>query len=44
MDNDEPANRLWGDTELALGAGLVVLLILLPSIIWLAMTMLGRRK
>ncbi|WP_268960049.1 hypothetical protein [Nonomuraea montanisoli] len=44
MDNEEPAIRLWTDAELALATGLVVLLILLPTIIWLATTMLRRRR
>ncbi|MET8865600.1 hypothetical protein ABZW11_21900 [Nonomuraea sp. NPDC004580] len=44
MDNEEPAIWLWTDAELALAIGLVVLLILLPTIIWLATTMLRRRR
>ncbi|WP_277750797.1 hypothetical protein [Nonomuraea polychroma] len=44
MDNDDPAIRLWSDAELAVATGLVVLLLLLPTVIWLAMTMLRRRR
>ncbi|MFC5814432.1 hypothetical protein [Nonomuraea harbinensis] len=43
MDNDEPAIQLWSDAELAAGAGFVVLLVLLPTIIWPATVMLRRR-
>jgi hypothetical protein len=39
-----PAIRLWNDAELALAAGLAGLLFLLPTIIWLVMTMLRRRR
>ncbi|MGW3351588.1 hypothetical protein ACWDA3_50530 [Nonomuraea rubra] len=44
MDDDEAAIRLWSDAELAVGIGLVVLMTLLPTIIWLAMVLLRRRR
>jgi hypothetical protein len=44
VDNDEPAIKLWSDAELAAGAGFAVLLILLPTVIWLARVMLRRRR
>ncbi|MFI6180618.1 hypothetical protein ACIA8R_34145 [Nonomuraea sp. NPDC051191] len=44
MDNDDPVIQLWSDAELAVATGLMVLLLLLPTIIWLAMTMLRRRR
>ncbi|MEV1170874.1 hypothetical protein [Nonomuraea sp. NPDC049784] len=44
MDNGDPAIRLWSNAELAVATGLVVLLLLLPTVIWLAMTMLRRRR
>ncbi|MEV0826646.1 hypothetical protein [Nonomuraea rubra] len=44
MDDDEPAIQLWSDAEFAVGLGLVVLMVLLPTIIWLAMVLLRRRR
>ncbi|MEV4550934.1 hypothetical protein ACI2LC_08395 [Nonomuraea wenchangensis] len=44
MSNDDPAIQLWSDAELAVGAGFGVLLILLPTVIWLARVTLRRRR
>lgn len=44
MDDDHSAIRLWNDAELAVAAGLVVVLILLPTAVWLAVMMLRRRE
>ncbi|MGW4792049.1 hypothetical protein [Nonomuraea sp. MG754425] len=42
MDDDDPVIQLWSDAELAVGAGFIALLVLLPTIIWLAVVMLRR--
>ncbi|WP_263657433.1 hypothetical protein [Nonomuraea gerenzanensis] len=44
MDDDERIIRLWSDAELAVATGLIVVLILLPTVIWLAVVMLRRRR
>jgi len=44
VDDDDPAIQLWGGAEFAVGAGFAVLLILLPTIVWLARVVLRRRR
>ncbi|MEU8105512.1 hypothetical protein AB0C18_17485 [Nonomuraea muscovyensis] len=42
--DDDLSGRPLTDAELALGAGFVVLLLLLPTLIWLATVLLRRRR